>query len=139
MTDASIIEGVVDAADASARLQLPVGEALLAAGVVAPLGNLADPGFGVNHSRQQGVFRRLVAVGEHVCAVQYRKVRFKWFSSHDLDKVSLEKNNRWKVCWIVRGQEIGANDRVEADLQEEFELEDGNYERQVFGTEQFLI
>lgn len=99
MTDASIIEGVVDAADASARLQLPVGEALLAAGVVAPLENLADLGFGVNHSSQQGVFRRFVAVGEHVCAVQYRKVRFKWFSSHDLDKVSLEKNNRWNVCW----------------------------------------
>lgn len=39
----------------------------------------------------------------------------------------------------VRGLEIGANDVVEADLQEGFEVEDDNYERQVFGTEQFLI
>ncbi|KAJ5772186.1 hypothetical protein N7520_002715 [Penicillium odoratum] len=139
MTDARIIEGVVDAADASAWLQLPVGEALLAAGVVAPLGDLVDPGFGVNNCSQRGVLRRFVAVGEQVCAVQYRKVRFKWFSSRDLDKVSLEKNNRWKVYWNVRGQEIGANDVVEVDLQEELELEDDSHERHAFSTEQFLI
>lgn len=114
MTDARIIEGVVDAADASAWLQFPVGEVLLAAGVVVPLGILADPGFEVNNSSQQGVLGRFVAVGEQVCAVQYRKVRFKWFSSRDLDKVSLEKNNRWKVYLNVRGQEIGANDMVES-------------------------
>lgn len=139
MTDARIIEGVVDAADTSAWLQLPVGEALATAGVVAPLGSMADPGVGVKNFHQQGVHRRFVAVGEQVCAVQYRKVRFKWFSSRDLDKTSLEKNNRWKVYWSVRGQEIGTNDVVEADLEEELELEDDDYERHVYGKEQFLI
>jgi hypothetical protein len=139
MTDARIIEGVVDAADTSAWLQLPVGEALATAGVVAPLGNMADLGGGVKNFRQQGVHRRFVAVGEQVCAVQYRKVRFKWFSSRDLDKISLEKNNCWKVYWNVRGQEIGTNNVVEADLQEELELENDNHERHVYGTEQFLI
>jgi hypothetical protein len=78
-----------------------------------------------------------VAVGEQVCTVQYRKVRFKWFSSSDLDKTSLEKNSRWKVYWNVRGQENGTNDVVEADLQEDLELED--HERYVYDTEQFLI
>ncbi|KAJ5820531.1 hypothetical protein N7474_006122 [Penicillium riverlandense] len=137
MRDARIIEGVANSADTSAWLKLPVGEALATAGVGMPLGSVADPAVEAQNFHQEAVQRRFVAVGEQVCAVQYRKVRFKWFSSRDLDKTSLEKNSRWKVYWNVRGQEIGTNDVVEADLQDELELED--HERYVYDTEQFLI
>ena len=139
ITDARIVEGIVDEASTSAWLKLPVGEALATAGIVVPLGNLVDPGFGVQNSHQQGTHRRFVAVGEQVCAVQYRKVRFKWFSSRDLEKSSLDKINCWKVYWSVRGQEIGTNDVLEVDLQEDLDLENEDHERHMYGEEQFFI
>jgi hypothetical protein len=65
-----------------------------------------------------------VAIGEQICAVQYRKVRFKWFSSRDLDTAALDKETRWKVYWNERGEETGTNDVVEVNLQDALELED---------------
>ena len=80
------------------------------------------------HEREYG------APGEHIYAVQYRKLRFKWFSSRDVDPASLERNNRWKLSLGARGEEDGEEDDVlEADLadgmdakgDERFVSEDG--------------
>ena len=64
--------------------------------------------------------------GELVIAVQYRKVKFKWFSSREVDKAVLERSvNRWKVFLLrARQMENGATDCVEVDLQETLVMED---------------
>jgi len=124
MLDAQVVEGAADALESSGQLGLPVTEVALAAtGVMVPLGDIADPRVAGNNIKKQGIQRQFVANGEQICAVQYRKVRFKWFSSRDLDAALLEKDTRWKMCWNIRGQEIGTNDVVEVDLHDELEIE----------------
>jgi hypothetical protein len=60
-----------------------------------------------------------VAAGEQIYAVQYRKVRFRWFSSRDLERAALEKGKQWKVHGSLRGQEVGTNDVLEAAISED--------------------
>lgn len=38
-----------------------------------------------------------VATGEQIYAVQYRKLKFDWFSSRKIDKSFLEQRNRWRI------------------------------------------
>ncbi|KAL8699325.1 MAG: hypothetical protein Q9201_006068 [Fulgogasparrea decipioides] len=114
MLDAQVAEGAAVALESSGQLGLPVtGAALAATGVMVPLSDIADPRVAANKIKEKGIQRRFVADGEQICAVQYRKVRFRWFSSRDLDAALLEKGNRWKMYWNIRGQEVGTNDIVE--------------------------
>ncbi len=140
MLDAQVVEGAAGAMETSGQLGLPVTEVALAAtGVMVPLGDIADPRVAGNNIKKQGIQRQFVADGEQICAVQYRKVRFKWFSSRNLDAALLEKDTRWKMCWNIRGQEIGANDVVEVDLHDELEIE-GDREKYTSETEgEFLF
>jgi hypothetical protein len=59
-----------------------------------------------------------VAEHEQIYAVQYRKVRFDFLSSKDMDHASLELGNRWKVLWKVRGQSTGEDDVIEVRLED---------------------
>jgi len=127
MVDAEIVEGADVAVDASAGLNLPVSAALAATGML-PMGGVADPKIEGRNGGQQGTNRRFVAPGEQICAVQYRKLSFKWYSSRDVDRAFLEREHRWKMYSNIRGQEVGTNDIVEVDLQDELELE-GDYEK----------
>jgi hypothetical protein len=49
------------------------GLALNVAGVIAPLGDLANPQVGVHHGSVEGVIEHFKAPGEQICAFQYRK------------------------------------------------------------------
>lgn len=64
-----------------------------------------DPVVNVAITNLRGIQRRFVALGEHVCAVQYCKVCFRCFSSSDLNKAFLERESRWKMSLYIRGQE----------------------------------
>ena len=55
--------------------------------------------------------REYIASGEHIFAIQYRKIQFSWFFSRDIEGVSLQ-GNRWKVCW-------GATRTLEEEEEEE--------------------
>ncbi|KAI9863866.1 MAG: hypothetical protein M1813_003518 [Trichoglossum hirsutum] len=123
MLNARIVESASMASESSAQFDVPATALLAATGAVIPVGRIADPGISGHQQYSQGVQKQFVATGEQVCAVQYRKVHFKWFSSRDLDSAVLEKENRWKVYWNIRGQESGTNDVLETDLQDELELE----------------
>ncbi|KAL9595914.1 MAG: hypothetical protein Q9179_004796 [Wetmoreana sp. 5 TL-2023] len=104
MLDAQVAEGAAVALESSGQLGLPVtGAALAATGVMVPLSDIADPRVAANKIKEKGIQRRFVADGEQICAVQYRKVRFRWFSSRDLDAALLEKGNRWKIIVPVHG------------------------------------
>jgi hypothetical protein len=123
LLDARIVESATMVSGFRAQLEVPVTASLGATGVVIPMGNIADPEISGHQQRCQGAQKQFVATGEQIFAVQYRKVRFNWLSSRDLDRAILEKENRWKVYWDIRGQEGGTSDVLEADLQDELELE----------------
>jgi hypothetical protein len=125
MVDAEIVEGAAKALETSARLDVPVTATLAALGAL-PLSGIADPGAEGGKGHQHGVERRFIAPGEQICAVQYRKLSFKWFSSRDVDRAFLENEHRWKMYSNIRGQEVGTNDIVEVDLRDELELEGGH-------------
>lgn len=67
--------------------------------------------------------RSFVTMGEQIYAVQYRKIRFRWFSSRSVGNSFLEPRNRWKVCFDVRGSEEdeGEGDVVEVGVEGEGE------------------
>jgi hypothetical protein len=103
MLNAHVVEGAAEASESSAQLEIPITSSVpTATGVMVPLGDIADRGVAATSLKKQGIQRRFVATGEQICAVQYRKIRFKWFSSRDLDAAVLDKENRWKMYRIIR-------------------------------------
>lgn len=75
---------------------IPVSVALAALGVVVPMGNLADPGLEGSCGQTDDEQRHFIAPGEQVFAVQYRKVRCRWFASNKIDKITLAKKTWWE-------------------------------------------
>ncbi|OIW23723.1 hypothetical protein CONLIGDRAFT_686635 [Coniochaeta ligniaria NRRL 30616] len=68
---------------------------------------------GPSKSRETAKFD---APGEQVFAVQYRKIRFSWFSSRDkVDAARLEAGNRWELYGPAKGE--GGEDVLEAGLE----------------------
>lgn len=62
--------------------------------------------------------------GEQIYAIQYRKIKFSWFSSPKIEKSFLEPDNRWKVFWEAgtRGDESDEeeeDDVLEVDFTDE--------------------
>lgn len=65
--------------------------------------------------------------GEQIYAIQYRKLKFSWFSSPTIEKSFLEPCNRWKVFWEPgnRGEESDEeeeDDVVEVEFTDEFDF-----------------
>ncbi|KAL0631811.1 hypothetical protein Q9L58_009321 [Maublancomyces gigas] len=65
--------------------------------------------------------------GEQIYAIQYRKLKFSWFSSRNIEKSCLERDNRWKVFWDpgIRGEESDEeeeDDLLEVDFTDDFDL-----------------
>ncbi|CAL8577087.1 hypothetical protein XPA_002934 [Xanthoria parietina] len=103
----------------AAILRAPIAAALAMAGVVLNFGLSVDPEISRSASKSHVAGESHVALGEQISAVQYRKVRFKWYSSRNLDKAQLEKGSWWKMQWDFRGQESGVNDVVEPQLSDD--------------------
>jgi len=62
-----------------------------------------------------------IAPDEQIIAVQYRKLKFKWFSSRSVDTAFLERGGRWKVRPIgIRESDSrnGVDDLVEVSLND---------------------
>ncbi|RHZ50466.1 hypothetical protein CDV55_102972 [Aspergillus turcosus] len=142
MTDARVVIGAPDTAEITTWLKLPLMKALASAEITLPYDEIGHPAFEnmasapkkhhqyhrppqpqtqLLHRPRPGVQKRLVAIGEQVCALQYLKVRFRWLSSSTLDQTSLEKENQWKIYSNVRGDTA---DVVQVDVQEDLEIED---------------
>lgn len=118
-----------------------VSGASLAGAGSAPFANFLDSTVNtvqdVNYSRVSS----FSAPGEQIYAIQYRKVEFKWLSSRNIDKASLERDNRWMICWAsneIRGNDDppgGGADTYdeeydEEDSEDEDEEEEGEEEEQ---------
>ncbi|KAN0114590.1 hypothetical protein V8E51_004134 [Hyaloscypha variabilis] len=122
-TDAQIIYGSAEVNKHTGRLGLPVGLALNAAGVIAPLGDVADPQVGVYRGSVEGVIEHFKASGEQICGFQYRKVCHRWLSSRSIDKATLAKTPRWPAGDRWRYEEEWAEDILEVEMMDLGRLE----------------
>ncbi|KAH8728778.1 hypothetical protein GQ44DRAFT_701969 [Phaeosphaeriaceae sp. PMI808] len=110
---------------AGGTLAIPVSTALAASGVVVPFTNAVDPGFGGSRGTMENEQRQFEAPGEQIYAVQYRKVRWTWFSSKKVDKMTLAKKAWWESYDRSRYLDIKIEDSIEVELEDETELEGG--------------
>lgn len=132
VTDALVVEQVRNQTGTSGQAVLPLSNALIAAGIPLLFDNIVDPGVSLSHEAESGFGRRYVAQGEQICAVQYRKLRFGWLSSKNLNSATLAKEGRWKRYDKPRGDddedilEVGLDDGQDIEgVSEECLLEPG--------------
>ncbi|KAH0539148.1 hypothetical protein FGG08_004320 [Glutinoglossum americanum] len=126
LLDTRIIEQLGGGSAAGGSLAIPistVSTALAASGVVLPFTNIADPGVGGIRHRMEGEQRHFIAPGEQIYAVQYRKVRWSWFASNKVDKMTLGKKAWWERYDRPRYLESEVEDMIEVDLEDEITLE----------------
>jgi hypothetical protein len=106
------------------KLVIPLSSVLATSGVVVPFGDLADPGLAGSTGRAEGRQRQFVAQGEQIIAVQYRKIRFRFFSSKSVDKATLGREARWERYDRPRSVQSDREDMVEVSLEDDLSLED---------------
>ncbi|KAL9591027.1 MAG: hypothetical protein Q9179_007963 [Wetmoreana sp. 5 TL-2023] len=128
LQDARITEYRGVQSSAGGNMVIPVSMALAASGVVVPLGNLADPGLEGSHGQVDDEQRNFIAPGEQVFAVQYRKVRCRWFASNKIDKMTLAKKTWWEKYDRPRYLQSEAEDVIEVELGDEVVFEGDCYE-----------
>lgn len=137
MLDASVILGADKANEISGQLEMPISAALAAGGIVLPIGGITDPKFSVKREKIQGTKLQFVAPVERICALQYRKVVYKWFSSRDLDQAVLDKDNRWITFDSLRELEAKKEpveqDVLEVDFVDDTAVENG---KEVYASEE---
>jgi len=136
--DARIMEQCGGQSTSGGNLVMPVSAALAATGVVVPFGNLADPGLAGSRGRMEDEQRQFVAQGEQICAVQYRKIRHRWFASNKVDKMALAKETRWERYDRPRYLESDGEDTVEVDLEDDLALE-GNRDKCTVESEEVFF
>lgn len=136
-TDAQITYESTEGNEHTGRLSLPVSLALNAAGVIAPLGDLADTQVGVHCGSVEGVIEHFKAPGEQICAFQYRKVCHRWLSSRSIDKATLAKTPRWSVGDRWRDEEEGVEDILEVEAMD-LGQQEGEWDEEVADSETLL-
>ncbi|KAF7172190.1 hypothetical protein CNMCM5623_004430 [Aspergillus felis] len=132
--DAHIVEQSGEQSNSGGKLVVPITTALAASGVFIQPAIPVDPGLSGMRGRAEDQQRHFVAQGEQIVAVQYRKVRFKFFSSKDIDKATLAKKTRWERYDRPRYLQSNDEDMMEIELEDDFEL-GGNRERCMAGPE----
>ncbi|KAM5527874.1 hypothetical protein FOXYSP1_19748 [Fusarium oxysporum f. sp. phaseoli] len=127
MLDANVILGAEEGKDAFGQVEVPVSAALAAGGIVLPVGGITDPKVSAKYEESRGAKVRFVAPGERICALQYRKVVFKWFSSRSIDQATLDRDNRWQTLSTLcdlRGKEESEDDVLEVNLEDDSQAGD---------------
>ncbi|KAG6361602.1 hypothetical protein INS49_009829 [Diaporthe citri] len=110
-----------------------VSASLLTAASGVPLPILSDSGLdvsvGFSSANERSGTMGYTATGEHVYAVQYRKIKFSMFSSRKVEKAYLERGNRWKSYVGARaGDDV--DDGIDVEISGPIDLPDlmGEYE-----------
>ncbi|KHO00522.1 uncharacterized protein MAM_01300 [Metarhizium album ARSEF 1941] len=115
VTNARIAHEVVQDKNAGGQVKVPVGFTLAAVGAIAPLGDIIDPSVGGNKQSINNSQASFMATGEHICALQYRKVRHRWFSSNNIDTSRLSKSHWWSSVERGRDEEDGEDDIIKVE------------------------
>jgi hypothetical protein len=124
---------------AEGQLQAPAASALGAMGAAVPFGDILDSRIHMQLEVIDGERSQSSALGEYVCAIQYRKLRHNWLSSKDMDSSQLSKVRQWSSMEVSRDEEDGEDDVVQVDLIDLDGFE--NWEKHVTkdGNETFLL
>lgn len=81
------------------------------------------PSVGALREVEKTVKAGVEAAGEQIYAVEYRKLRFRWFSSRTMENWALESRNRWKIFLPeIRGEPAGSSDE-DGDDEDVLEVE----------------
>jgi hypothetical protein len=139
LQDARITENIGTQSSVGGNAVIPVSTALAASGVVVPLGNLADPGLEGFHGGAEDEQRKFIALGEQVFAVQYRKVRSRWFASNTVDNMTLAKKTWWEKYDRPRYLQSKAEDMIEVELGDGVAFEGDCYEWATESGEVFIL
>ncbi|KAF9781450.1 hypothetical protein IL306_013446 [Fusarium sp. DS 682] len=120
LTDARVELARQQGKDVNVAASVPAASIACAAGVPVPplLDSGLDVGGSLSLKSDSSENLKFTASGEHVFAVQYRKISFSWFSSQKVDKAYLEKGNRWKSYLSTRAGQSGEDeiDGVSAEV-----------------------
>ncbi|KJZ69928.1 hypothetical protein HIM_10684 [Hirsutella minnesotensis 3608] len=138
VTDASINHESAAGRGTGAHAEIPVSLSLTAAGVVAPLGGIVDPSVGFQRRGLDGAHIRFVAPGEHVCAIEYRKLRHEWLSSKRIEKSRLSNVRQWSSMERARDEEDGEDDIIDVGLEDVDGL-NGDWDKQIVEGEILFI
>lgn len=131
LTDAEV--AVSRSNGAEVEVSAGVSASLLTAAAGVPLPILTDSGLdlsvGFSSANERSGSSGYTATGEHVYAVQYRKIKFSMFSSRKTEKAYLERGNRWKSFVGARAGD-GVDDGIDVEIAEPIGLPDlmGDYE-----------
>lgn len=131
LTDAEV--AVSRSAGAGVDLSAGIPGSLVAAASGLPLPILPDSGLdvsvGLSSANESSETTGYTATGEHVYAVQYRKIKFSVFSSRKVEKAYLERGNRWKSYVGARTGD-GVDDGIDVGISGPIGLPDlmGEYE-----------
>ena len=128
LQDARITECIGTQSSVGGNAMIPVSTALAGSGVVVPFGDLVDPGLEGFRGGAEDKKRKFIAPGEQVFAVQYRKVRSKWFARNTVDEMTLAKKTWWEKYDRPRYLQSKEEDMLEVELGDEVVLEGDSYE-----------
>jgi len=121
VVDARIVHESVKSQDVGGRVGIPVDLSLAAVGAIVPFGNVINPSVEGQHVNADSLQAQFLVPGEQICALQYRKVRFRWLSSKGVDSASLSKYPRWRTTDGWRTMNLQAEDvkdTIEVEMEE---------------------
>ncbi|KAJ3494766.1 hypothetical protein NLG97_g3865 [Lecanicillium saksenae] len=113
--DPHVIMASSRGSEVKGQVSVPVALAATTAGVVVPAfggGTDTDPSLLGDHTSLMSGKSEYIAPGERVCALQYRKVGYRWMSSKVVDTLRLSKTRRWSC---MEGEMRTAHDLDEED------------------------
>jgi len=104
LVDARIRQSLVQSSEKGGSVQIPGAVIMAAAGVPSfPLNDSLDLGIESNIRRTSKEKEEYLAGGEHIFAIQYRKVKMGKFATSKVDPDYLLGGSRWKIYLSSRG------------------------------------
>ncbi|WKT54188.1 hypothetical protein QSH57_004772 [Fusarium oxysporum f. sp. vasinfectum] len=94
-TDTRIVQKSARGQQAGGQVNAPVSLFLTAATAVMPFAELVDPAIHGEHQNIESDQLCLLAPGEQVCSLQYRRVKTRWLSSRLIEPLQLSETRRW--------------------------------------------
>ncbi|GFF40866.1 hypothetical protein IFM51744_08936 [Aspergillus udagawae] len=113
--DTSTEEGAQLAQHYSGQFALPTEE--LAAGM--SIGGTFNVGFSGGYEHGEKAINRCVAPGEQIFGIRVKKLTFKFFEEHEVDRMRLARNSVWKMAADSRAASDEDSEIVMAGLEDE--------------------
>lgn len=137
LTDARIVQKSAQGQQARGQVSVPVSLTLTAATAIMPFADLVDPAVHGEYQNIENDKISLLARGEQVCSLQYRKVKTRWLSSRLMEPLQLSGTRRW-TCMegdkrdMYEESDNEDEDTIEVDLGDVEEF-DGEWDAEDFG------